>query len=567
MLAGTLARSHGFADARTQAISARRLLAVVLIILIACLMIDPAFAAKKKKRAVSAYKAPRQSEFVVDVNTGQVLHSLNPDVRCYPASLTKVMTLYMLFAQIDAGKLSLNDRLRVSAFATRQAPSKLGFTPGDTISVRDAILALVTKSANDVAVTVAENIGGSEPAFASRMTSTARRLGMMNTQFVNASGLPNPRQLTTARDMAILAVRIRRDFPQYYAYFSTSQFAWRGQVIKTHNHLLGKYQGTNGVKTGYTAASGFNLTTAVDRNGKRVVGVVLGGSSVSARDRRMMAILDDALPTATSKPSLQIASLKTPPLTGGVSATVIASNDSSPAPAVSPSVAAAATPAKQMSAISDEGDDDEAAADQPATKTTVTTAIAPAPALAPVPVAAPVEKTVAIAQTQTAPAPQKLAKAETSPRAQPVKVARADVPLARPAKAAQKSLATNVADMLIAPAEASTGAVSDRSIPRDGDQAPWKLGDPLFPKGTWVIQIGAYSDPDLAVSRIKQAIKLAPTQLKKVVPATVAVKTDSGKTLYRSRFGGFKTEAAAKAACGHLGRKSFTCIAIPPARG
>ncbi|MDE1174550.1 MAG: SPOR domain-containing protein [Parvibaculaceae bacterium] len=544
MLAGTLARSHKSASARPAATWWQAVLTVTLALLLVFMLADPAMAAKKKKKHVSAYKAPNQAEFVVDANSGQILHSLNPDVQCYPASLTKVMTLYMLFAQLDAGKLHMDDRLRVSAYATRQAPSKLGFSPGDTITVRDAILGIVTKSANDVAVTVAENIGGSEAAFASRMTSTARRLGMMNTSFVNASGLPNPRQLTTARDMAILAIRIRRDFPQYYAYFSTTEFAWRGQIIPSHNHLLGRYAGTNGLKTGYTAASGFNLTTAVDRNGRRVVGVVLGGSSVRARDLRMMAMLDAALPDAISRPSLQIASLKTPPLSGGVSPTLVASNENTPAVAASSKPANTIETAKtaaKMDAILDNSDDDQAVETPPAKA-----AATRKPARIAVAAARPVKQAPSASVTRVA---------YSLPAARPAKTGKTD--------SGSKSLASNVADMLITPAEASTGG-SDGNRTREGEPVAWKLGDPLFPRGTWVIQIGAYSDPDLAVSRIKEAMKIAPTQLKKVVPSTVAVKTDSGKTLYRSRFGGFKTEAAARAACGHLGRKSFSCIAIPP---
>ncbi len=567
MLAGTLARSHKFASARPAAASWQAVLTVALALLLVCMLVDPAMAAKKKKKRISAYKAPNQAEFVVDANSGQILHSLNPDVLCYPASLTKVMTLYMLFAQLDAGKLQMSDRLRVSAFAARQAPSKLGFSAGDTITVRDAILAIVTKSANDVAVTVAENVGGSEAAFASRMTSTARRLGMMNTSFVNASGLPNPRQLTTARDMAILAIRIRRDFPQYYAYFNTTQFAWRGQVIPTHNHLLGKYPGTNGLKTGYTVASGFNLTAAVDRNGRRVVGVVLGGSSVQARDLRMMAMLDAAMPDAISRPALQIASLKTPPLSGGVSPTLVASNENLPTTATNSKPANTIETAKaaaKMDAILDNTDDDQAAETTPQ--------VAQFVAATPVAKAVPAERPTQVASAEVVPVKQVESQADAPVRTASVgkasmKVATASLPVARPTKAVKtnagsKSIASNVADMLISPAEASTGSSEGN---REGEPISWKLGDPLFPKGTWIIQIGAYSDPDLAASRIKQAMKIAPSQLKKVVPSTVAVKTGSGRMLYRSRFGGFKTEAAARAACGHLGRKSFSCIAIPPA--
>ena len=201
------------------------------------------------------------------------------DGQRHPASLTKVMTLYLLFEDLKAGRLKLTSDLKVSQRAASMQPSKLGLKPGSTISVENAIKALVTRSANDVAATIGENLDGSEANFAARMTRKARAIGMSKTTFKNASGLPNPAQVTTARDMATLSLRIQRDFPQYYPYFRITSFTYKGQTIRTHNRLLGRYQGTDGIKTGYIAASGFNLTTSAKRGDKRIVGVVMGSSS------------------------------------------------------------------------------------------------------------------------------------------------------------------------------------------------------------------------------------------------------------------------------------------------
>ena len=247
----------------------------------------------------SAAAAVPSSAIVVDAKSGKVLFSSNPDSKRYPASLTKMMTLYLLFEAIENGKTSLDSKITVSALAANQAPSKLGLKPGQTISVRDAILAIVTKSANDVAVAIAEHVGGTEKNFAKRMTTRAHDLGMSRTTFRNANGLPNPGQITTARDMATLGRALREHYPQYYSYFSTPSFVWHGRRISNHNRLLGRVAGVNGIKTGYTRASGYNLVTSVDRNNRMIVAVVLGGSTGKARDRRMAGLIDDFLPKAS----------------------------------------------------------------------------------------------------------------------------------------------------------------------------------------------------------------------------------------------------------------------------
>jgi D-alanyl-D-alanine carboxypeptidase len=233
------------------------------------------------------------SSLVIDIASGRTLHAQNADQRRYPASLTKMMTLYLLFEAIDSGKLGLNSRLRVSRRAAAQPPTKLGLLPGRTITVRDAILALATQSANDVAVVVAEALAGSERVFAVRMTAKARALGMRHTSFRNASGLHNPRQQTTARDMALLGRALLLDHPRHYQRtFARQAFSYGRSRYRNHNRLLGVYRGMDGIKTGYTRYAGFNLVASAKRGDRRIVGVVMGSPSAPSRNALMVGLLD-----------------------------------------------------------------------------------------------------------------------------------------------------------------------------------------------------------------------------------------------------------------------------------
>ena len=234
----------------------------------------------------------RYASIVVDGETGEVLRSRNADIRRYPASLTKMMTLYLLFEAVDEGRLSLTSKLKVSKRAAGQPASKLGLRAGSTIRVEDAIKALAVKSANDIAVVVAEALGGTEVEFARQMTRKAKALGMSRTTFRNASGLPNRKQRSTARDMAQLARALMRDFPHRYHYFDDESFRYRGRVHRSPNKLLGSYRGMDGIKTGYIRASGFNLAASAERDGRRVVAVVFGGKTARSRNRHMANLLD-----------------------------------------------------------------------------------------------------------------------------------------------------------------------------------------------------------------------------------------------------------------------------------
>ncbi len=251
--------------------------------------------------SASAAYAAKFSTVVVDARTGAIISADDADGKRYPASLTKMMTLYIVFQDLKAGRIKLSTPLKVSRRAAGMSPSKLGLKPGSTITVEQAIKALVIKSANDAAATVGENLGrGSEAAFAQRMTRVAHSIGMSRTTFKNASGLPNPGQVTTARDMATLGLRLMRDYPQYYPYFRSTSFVFKGRMIRGHNRLVGRFSGTDGIKTGYINASGFNLVTSTKRDGKRVVGVVMGARSSGSRNAHMMTIISRALPKAKS---------------------------------------------------------------------------------------------------------------------------------------------------------------------------------------------------------------------------------------------------------------------------
>ena len=339
-----------------------RIAAICVIVLTAISLGAGDADARRKKKRIGHGKPPPFSHIVLDAKSGKALEAFKADERRYPASLTKVMTLYLLFEQIEAGKLKLSTPLKVSPYAATRPPTKLGLKPGNTIRVDDAIKALVTKSANDIAVVVAEAIGGSEREFARMMTSKARSLGMSRTAYANASGLPNPTQVTTARDQAILGRAIQWHFPRQYKYFATNSFKFHGREIRTHNRLLGRVKGVDGIKTGYTQASGFNLVTSVRRDRRHIVAVVIGGRTGHSRDAFMRKLIreyiDDASRVRTAQPG--------PAAAGAIDA------EGPPTPPVRPTAAAeasaklAATPADArgesgdvaVTTLSADGDDD-----------------------------------------------------------------------------------------------------------------------------------------------------------------------------------------------------------------
>lgn len=266
---------------------------LLIVMLAGCSTVDTLTLPPPTDFAASKYAA-----VVIDANTGKMLYGVNSNSARYPASLTKMMTLYLLFEAMDQGRVTRATLIPVSAHAASMPPTKLHFRPGETIDVDSAIRAMVTKSANDVAVAVGEYLGGTEGGFANLMNAKARQVGMLGTMFQNASGLPDSGQHTTAYDMARLGLALRQRFPQYYYYFSIESFAFRGKLIKGHNKVLDTVPGTDGIKTGYIRASGFNIATSVSRNGRRLIVVVMGGNTAKDRNQRVAQLVQRYMPEA-----------------------------------------------------------------------------------------------------------------------------------------------------------------------------------------------------------------------------------------------------------------------------
>ena len=271
---------------------------VCVVLMSVLLTVNVAEAKPKKQKTKHAHNAithtisRTETTLVADAHTGTVLYSENANRRIYPASLTKMMTLYLAFDALKHKQVSMQTMLPVSARAQSARPSKLGLVKGQKISMGDAVMGMIVKSANDAAVTVAENLGGSEPEFAHKMNAKAKELGMEGTHFTNASGWHDSHQVTTAIDMAKLGLALKRNFPEYYPWFKKTSFAFHGKVISGHNHVLKQYAGSEGLKTGFTGPAGFNLVTTASKNGMSLIGVVTGRSSAKVRDAKMMALLD-----------------------------------------------------------------------------------------------------------------------------------------------------------------------------------------------------------------------------------------------------------------------------------
>ena len=309
-----------------------RVIVPVLFVLFATLSVAPAHA--------------RYASLVIDAQTGEVLHAVDADTRNYPASLTKLMTLLLLLEAVDRGDLRLNSPIRMTARAVRQSPTRLGLPEGDSITVEQAIYVLIIKSANDVAAAVAERLAGSEREFAVKMTARARQLGMTNTIYRNASGLPHQAQMSTAADMAKLARHLIVEQAKNYHYFAAKSFNFRGQTIATHNGVLRVFEGADGLKTGYIRASGFNLVTSAERDGRRLIGVVFGGRTADARDQHMVDLLTVAFETPGRSPTA-IAKVRQP------AAPAASADGKKPQPTA---VAAKPSPVRTSSAVAQAGD-------------------------------------------------------------------------------------------------------------------------------------------------------------------------------------------------------------------
>jgi D-alanyl-D-alanine carboxypeptidase len=474
--------------------------------------------------------APPSASIVVDGNTGQVLQASNADALRHPASLTKIMTLYLLFERLDTGKIKLDTPLRVSEHAAEQAPTKLGLKPGQTIAVEDAIKAVVTKSANDAAVVIAENLGGAENEFAELMTQKAHALGMSRTTYVNASGLPDDDQITTARDQALLGRAIQERFPRYYRYFSTEEFVYHGSAMRNHNHLLGVVGGVDGIKTGYTRDSGFNLVTSVHRDGRYMVAVVLGGRSASERDAHMRELIaahikEAALHRTTTILAENSESRDQPQ--GLAFAKASLSSHGNPPPTAKANTAAATGSSDPI---------------QPVLVKTVsyrtapvqTAALAPMPAL--VPTADPGRQPAPATAVRTPPAAQMPEASNT------ILVASAGpAPIASAPK-------TEVPDLVEADPPKTALAKTEEASPQ------------IRARGEWLIQVGAFANEDEAKQHLSDAQAKVPAMLKGADAFTERVQKGD-KALYRARLGGFD-KATAEAACKLLKRSDIACMAL-----
>ncbi|HKP22766.1 MAG TPA: serine hydrolase [Dongiaceae bacterium] len=452
---------------------------------------------------VSAAEArPVQSSIVVDAATGEVLSASNADTSTYPASLTKMMTLYLLFEAMQDGRVKLTDTISFSKYAAGMAATNLNVDGGDRISVETAILALVVRSANDAAAAIAEHLGGSEAGFARLMTNKAQMLGMTRTTFRNANGLPDPKQRTTARDMATLSVALIRDFPQYYGYFKRTSFKYRGVTYRGHNKLLKSFAGYDGIKTGYIRASGFNLASSAERNGRRLVVVVLGGTSPSMRDRKVADLLTSGFKTQRGTGTLIAAKA---PQGGQVKAAAPAPADTAAESVVEDVIANILIKPAQAASVED--------GDEPVTAVKLAGLKGLAPLLKPGtrPEPKPAEATIALAT----PALKPVAGAKL------VKVAEAEP---------------------FVPDTQSTTVV-------------WKAD------GDYGIQVGAYSKYNAAQKAAQTATDAESRLLADARIIIDTQKMNNGSKLYRARVAGLsKTDA--QAACRSLKAKRTDCLVL-----
>ena len=565
------------------------------------------YAHHRVQRDASESYSPQFASIIVDGNSGSVLQSTSPDGLRHPASLTKIMTLYLLFERLESGKMKLDTEMQVSQHAADQDPTKLNLRPGQTIRVEDAIKGLVTRSANDAAVVIAEAIGGDEDDFGQMMTRKARALGMSKTVYRNASGLPNDEQVTTARDQATLGRAIQERFPRYYRYFSTSAFNWRGQSIRNHNHLLGSVEGVDGIKTGYTRASGFNLVTSMRRGNRHLIGVVLGGRSGGSRDAIMRNLLAENLEKGATTHTVMAVSERN---SADASTDVADASDSPARPA--PQVQAAAAPAPEapaprpasrLSALAAAMPpaQPKSEANKPEAKPTESK-IEPAPltngvissqplSLIPgssepmkpvrvktVQVKAGTVKVASAAPTQVAPqvtntiTPRNevaetsgavVAKADLINKPEPARaeVTRAELPQ-QPAGFGTGNGILGVLPSATAAAPAPVAAAKLASA--DPAQQPIQMSattKPVVTHSGWIVQVGALESENEAQQRIDAARSSARGLLSKADPFTEPVVAKDNRKLYRARFAGLERDQA-EAVCRALKRADISCITV-----
>ena len=505
---------------------------------------------------------------VVDAKTGKVLYQSNADAYRYPASVSKVMTLYILFQELSSGRIKLTDQMPVSAWAASASPTKLGLRAGSSISVDNAIKSIVTISANDMARVIAEYIGGSESNFAKRMTATAHALGMTHTTYVNASGLPDSRQITTVRDQAILGAAVFEHFPQYYAYFQTTSFKYGRRTYRGHDNLLG-HNGVDGLKTGYTGAAGYNLLTAARKDGKHIVVVGFGFGSGGSRDAKVRDLVDTYLPKASDGSYLKTAMI---PLPGRKGSPVPAQQDDGVRVASLDSVAVTPMPAPAFRAA--DTSDDGVAPDDPQSgigdvdNDLTVAAIAPQPIERPVDLGMPAALQAvddAAPPAGTRPKPDQVVGAFTdnytlgAPPA-PLGRTRPSAPLIPPVGIGDNGqpldlMTSGSIDKDVSTSSAAlAAAVTQVAEARAQQQMPAPL-----PQG-WVVQVGAAPTESGANSLLGDASDKI-DGLAKFKSFVVQFDKD-GQTYFRARFGGFADQAAAIDMCKQLKQAKMSCLAM-----
>jgi D-alanyl-D-alanine carboxypeptidase len=525
--------------------------------------------------------SPAFSSIIVDGNTGATLSATNPDAQRHPASLTKIMTLYLLFERLESGKMKLDTEMPVSEHASEQAPTKLGLRPGQTIRVEDAIKGLVTRSANDAAVVIAEAIGGDEDDFAKMMTRKARSLGMSRTTYVNASGLPDDAQITTARDQSILGRAIQDRFPRYYRYFSTLSFNFRGQSIRNHNHLLGNVEGVDGIKTGYTRASGFNLVTSLHRGNHFLVGVVLGGRSGGSRDAIMRNLLAENIDKSATRRTVAAITERGGSDTAGDGAEQDRVEVASAAPEAAPVATAPSRASRVVAALAEATAALPPAQPKPAKvePAPMTSGVIQNQPMSIVPGSTEPMKPVKVKTVQVRSGPTKLASAapqQVAPALRNDTVAPAPAPATRtdlPPQPPGFGTGNGILGVLPAsnlPAGSSSQAMAyaapvppqpiQQPLPQQQASLPDSPARPALTRTGWIIQVGALDSEAEAQQRIEAARSHAQGLLSKADPFTETV-SKGDKTLVRARFAGLDRDQA-EAVCKKLKRADISCMTM-----
>ncbi|WP_315784569.1 D-alanyl-D-alanine carboxypeptidase [Bradyrhizobium sp. SZCCHNPS1003] len=525
--------------------------------------------------------SPAFASIVVDGNSGATLTATNPDASRHPASLTKIMTLYLLFERLDSGKMKLDTEMPVSEHASEQSPTKLGLRPGQTIRVEDAIKGLVTRSANDAAVVIAEAIGGDEDEFAKMMTRKARSLGMGRTTYVNASGLPADAQITTARDQSILGRAIQDRFPRYYRYFSTVVFNYRGQSIRNHNHLLGNVEGIDGIKTGYTRASGFNIVTSLRRGNRHLVGVVLGGRSGGSRDAIMRNLLAENLDKGATRRTVAAIGERGGSDGGDPNQGTVQLASAAPeTPAPSRASKIISTLSEATAALPPAAPREAKVEPAP-----MTSGVIQSQPMSIVPGSTEPMKPVKVRTVQVKAGAVKLATAAPQPAAPAPAPFAQRVEAIEPAPPITRAEASRP-DMPPQPPGHGTGngilgVLPASSLPAGSSQAMAYAAPPAQPAPTqiasasaaaelpskpsvtrsgWIIQVGALDNEAEAQKRIEAARSSAQGLLSKADPFTETV-AKGDKTLIRARFAGLDRDQA-EAVCKKLKRADISCMTV-----